>query len=123
MPLDDALGLVDRDFERYYIDVREGHVVPHQQHHSKNDITALLTKVASGDQLRPDQIDVVISTLQKQKETNSSGIGSSLTGRMGHHLSNMQLLGQSQSKLFYVLRVFLRSKFNAFSNRLVFFVH
>ena len=82
MPLDDALGLVDRDFERYCIDVREGRVTVNQHRPTKNDVSALLGKVAAGGQLRPDQIDAVINTLQKQKEGGVGG-GSGGSGGLG----------------------------------------
>lgn len=73
MPLDDALRLVDRDFERYCIDVREGRVPVAQRRPPKNDVSSLLGKVAAGGQLRADQIDMVINTLQKQKESGVPG--------------------------------------------------
>ena len=68
MPLDDALGLVDRDFERYNRDVREGHIPPRRPIvPRKNDVSDLLTQAASGDRLTPGQLQQVIEALQKQK--------------------------------------------------------
>ena len=67
MPLDDALGLVDRDFERYTQDVREGHIPPRRLVVPKNDVSDLLTQAASGDRLTSGQLQQVIEALQKQK--------------------------------------------------------
>ena len=74
MPLDDALGLVDRDFERYCLDVREGHIPARTPRQSKPDMSSLLSKVASGEQLRPEQLDVIINTLQRQKESSANEV-------------------------------------------------
>lgn len=70
MPLEDALGLVDRDYERYTINVREGRIPPRRSVPQKNEVTTLLSQAASGEQLSPDQLQRVIEALQKQKNTN-----------------------------------------------------
>ncbi len=72
MPLEDALGLVGRDFERYCLDVREGHIPARTARPAKPDMSVLLNKMASGEQLRPEQLDMVINSLQKQKDTSSN---------------------------------------------------
>ncbi len=76
MPLDDALGLVDKDYERYCLDVRQGHIPARTARPAKADVSSLLGKMASGEQLRPEQIDMVINTLQRQKEASVNEIHS-----------------------------------------------
>ncbi len=71
MPLEDALGLVDRDFDRYTRDVREGRIPPRRPiTPRKNDVSDLLSQAASGDRLTPGQLQQVIEALQKQKQHN-----------------------------------------------------
>lgn len=69
MPLDDALGLVSRDFDRYMRDVREGRVPPRRPVR-KNEVSDLLSQAASGDRLSAGQLQQVIDALQKQKQQN-----------------------------------------------------
>ena len=72
MPLSDSLGLVDRDYERYCQSVHEGRIPPRRSAgSSKSDVSSLLNKVASGEKLEPQQLEAVISELQKQKERSS----------------------------------------------------
>lgn len=77
MPLDDALGLVDRDFARYCQNVREGRIPPRRPVPTKDDVSQLLTKAASGEQLNQDQLHSVINALQKQKHNAPAGLPSS----------------------------------------------
>ena len=70
MPLEDALTLVDRDFQRYSADVREGRIPPRRQ---KNELSSLLAQAAGGEQLNTDQLQQVIEALQKQKQSNGRG--------------------------------------------------
>ena len=70
MPLDDALGLVDRDFTRYTMSVREGRIPPRRPVAPKNEVASLLGQAASGEQLTPSQLQQVIDALQKQKHVN-----------------------------------------------------
>lgn len=70
MPLEDALGLVDRDFERYTQSVREGRFPPRRAPPPKNDISNLLSQAASGEHLNPNQLQQVIEALQKKKHSN-----------------------------------------------------
>ena len=70
MPLEDALSLVDRDFDRYCQSVREGRIPPRKP---KDDISHLLQKAASGESLSKDQLSAVIDSLQKQQNSSSSG--------------------------------------------------
>lgn len=73
MPLDDSLGLVDRDYERYCQNVREGRIPPRRPaSSSRNDVSSLLNKAASGEKLDPQQLEAIISELQKQKEQNTT---------------------------------------------------
>ena len=65
MPLEDALALVDRDFQRYLLNVREGRIPPRRP---KNEVSSLLSQVASGSQVSSDQLQHVIDVLQKQKQ-------------------------------------------------------
>ena len=67
MPLEDALGLVDRDFDRYMQALRAGRIPPRRR---KNDVSGLLTQAASGEQLSANQLQQVIEALQKQKQVN-----------------------------------------------------
>ncbi len=80
MPLDDALGLVGRDYERYCLDVRDGHISARTATPAKPDVSVLLNKMASGEQLRPEQLDMVINSLQKQKEASSGDMYSTQQG-------------------------------------------
>ena len=77
MPLDDALGLVDRDFERYCQNVREGRIPPRRPAPSKDDVSELLSKAASGEQLNQEQLHSVINALQKQRHSAPAGQQSS----------------------------------------------
>jgi len=65
MPLEDALSLVDRDFQRYMVLVHEKKIPPRRP---KNEVTNLLSQVASGSQVSADQLQHVIDVLQKQKQ-------------------------------------------------------
>lgn len=67
MPLEDALGLVDRDFDRYMQGLRAGHIPPRRK---KNEVSGLLNQAASGEQLSGNQLQQVIEALQKQKRHN-----------------------------------------------------
>ena len=66
--MEDALGLVDRDFLRYNQSVREGRILPRRPPSQKGEVTDLLSQAASGEQLNPDQLQRVIEALQKQKQ-------------------------------------------------------
>ncbi len=72
MPLEDAVGLVDRDFERYCQGVREGRIPPRRLEPSKQQVGQLLTKAAAGEQLNPDQLQSVIAALQKQHSSTTN---------------------------------------------------
>ena len=71
MPLDDALGLIDRDYERYSQNVRDGRLPPRRGPANKEDVSQLLSRAASGDSLSQDQLSAVISALQKKQEHKS----------------------------------------------------
>ena len=77
MPIDDALGLVDRDFARYCQNVREGRIPPRRPVPTKDDVSQLLTKAASGEKLNQEQLHSVINALQKQKHNAPAGQPSS----------------------------------------------
>lgn len=70
MPLDDALGLVDRDFDRYVQGLRAGHIPPRRSAPKKNEVSDLLNQAASGEQLSANQLQQVIEALQKKKHGN-----------------------------------------------------
>ena len=73
MPFDDALGLVDRDFDRYKQGVREGRIPPRRTPGSAGgNVTGLLSKAASGENLSQGELSAVISALQKQHATSTS---------------------------------------------------
>lgn len=72
MPLEDAIGLVDRDFDRYCQGVREGRIPPRRPEPSKQQVGQLLSKAASGEQLSHDQLQSVISALQKQQQSSAA---------------------------------------------------
>lgn len=74
MPLDDALGLIDRDFERYCQGVREGRIPPRKppKDSSKDAVSSLLSKAASGEDLDPGQLQSLIEILQEKKQNSSS---------------------------------------------------
>ncbi len=65
MPLEDSLALVDRDYQRYMLSVREGRIPPRRP---KSEVSSLLSQVASGGQVSADQLQHVIDVLQKQKQ-------------------------------------------------------
>lgn len=71
MPLDDALGLVDRDFDRYVQGVRAGHIRPRRPVPKKSEVSNLLTQAASGEQLSSNQLQQVIEALQKKQHTSN----------------------------------------------------
>lgn len=75
MPLEDALGLVDRDFVRYNVGVREGRIPPRRPPPQKNDVSDLLSQAASGEQLSQNQLQQVIDALQKQKQGHNGRPG------------------------------------------------
>lgn len=67
MPLDDAIGLIDRDFERY-CQTNRG---------NGGRVTGLMAKAAAGHNLTTSEINVLINNLQqKQKHHHRSGSGS-----------------------------------------------
>ncbi len=72
MPLEDAIGLVDRDFERYCQGVREGRIPPRRVEPTKQQMGQLLSKAAAGEQLSADQLQSVIAALQKQQQSTPS---------------------------------------------------
>jgi hypothetical protein len=73
MPLDDALGLIDRDFERYCLGVREGRIPPRKPpRDSKGSVSTLLSKAASGEDLDPSQLQSLINILQEKKQNSSA---------------------------------------------------
>ena len=73
MPLDDALGLIDRDFERYCLGVREGRIPPRKPpRDSKASVSTLLSKAASGEELDPSQLQSLINILQEKKQNSSA---------------------------------------------------
>ena len=68
MPMDDALGLVDRDFERYCQNAKEGRLPPRRSAPSKDEVPNLLSKAAAGEQLDQGQLQAVINVLQRQQQ-------------------------------------------------------
>lgn len=62
MPLEDALGLINRDFSRYCQAVREGHIL--RQQSKRPDMAATFS--GSSD-LTIEQITNVIDNLQQKK--------------------------------------------------------
>lgn len=84
MPLDDALGLIDRDFERYCLGVREGRIPPRKPPRDSNaSVTSLLSKAASGEDLDAGQLQSLINILQEKKQNSvpsraPPGLGKSL---------------------------------------------
>lgn len=64
MPLEDALGLINRDFSRYCQAVREGHL---RQQSKRPDMTAGFGRGGSGGDLTIEQISSVIDNLQQKK--------------------------------------------------------
>ena len=73
MPLDDALGLLDRDFERYLQGVREGRVPPRKPpRDAKSSVSSLLSKAASGDDLDAGQLQSLIDILQEKKQSTAA---------------------------------------------------
>ena len=73
MPLDDALGLIDRDFERYCLGVREGRIPPRKPpRDSKASVSTLLSKAASGEELDPSQLQSLIDILQEKKQNSAA---------------------------------------------------
>lgn len=59
MPLEDALGLINRDFSRYCQAVREGHIPRHQS--KRPEVPP------SGGDLSVEQISSLIDNLQQKK--------------------------------------------------------
>ena len=71
MPLDDALGLIDRDYERYCKNIRDGRIPPRRGPANREDMSQLLSRAASGESLSQDQLTVVIGALQKKQDQKS----------------------------------------------------
>lgn len=95
MPFDDALGLVDRDFERYKQGVREGRLPPRRAPSSGGaNVTTLLSKAATGENLSQNELSAVISALQKQQASASSAPPPSRPKEQGR---------QNYSQIFFVL--------------------
>lgn len=67
MPLEDALGLINRDFSHYCQAVREGHM--RQQQAKRSDISAAAFSGGGGGggDLTIEQISSVIDNLQHKK--------------------------------------------------------
>lgn len=88
MPLDDAMRLVGQNFDQYMQDLRERAKASSTQDSSKdttaaipkdektNEITALLSKAATGANLSADQLTKLIDNLSKRQE---EVLGSSAT--------------------------------------------
>lgn len=79
MPLDDAMRLVGQNFDQYMQDLRERAKSSSTQESSntkttapqdtvKSDITSLLSKAASGEDLSADQLTKLIDNLSKRQE-------------------------------------------------------
>ena len=83
MPLDDALGLISKDFDRYQQSGR-AHAGARKSALS-NDVPDLLGKAASGASLSSDELSAVISALRKQKAQDDGG-GSAAS----HHGTTLQ---------------------------------
>lgn len=62
MPLEDALGLINRDFSRYCQAVREGHM---RQQSKRSDLASALG--GGGSDITIEQISSVIDNLQQKK--------------------------------------------------------
>lgn len=97
MPVEDALALVDRDFQRYMMSVREGRIPPRR---AKSEVSSLLSQVASGGQVSADQLQHVIDALQKKKQAN---------GRLQAWTSTSLFSYQKNSKTTTFLHVIHRS--------------
>ena len=88
MPLDDAMRLVGQNFDQYMQDLRERAKGGSAQDKSKetisagpkdektNEISALLSKAATGASLSADQLTKLIDNLSKRQE---EAVGSSTT--------------------------------------------
>lgn len=94
MPLDDAMRLVGQNFDQYMQDLRERAKGSSTQDSSKdttaavpkdektNDITALLSKAATGASLSADQLTKLIDNLSKRQE-EVLGSSTSANGKGG----------------------------------------
>ena len=80
MPLEDALGLIDRDFERYsYSAESRYHYLPRSSSAEYNGglragdkTTELMSKAALGDNLSPSELQILINSLQQQQQEKQS---------------------------------------------------
>lgn len=122
MPLEDALGLVDRDFERYTQGVREGRILPRRPTPHKSEVSSLLTQAASGEHLSPNQLQQVIDALEKQKQHRNGRNGKKnfIKGKFflkssRHTLNFKELIVENSMEL---LNFFLRKRESLFRKKI-----
>lgn len=96
MPLDDAMRLVGQNFDQYMQDLRERAksssiqestktktTAPKEE--EKSDITALLSKAASGADLSADQLTKLIDNLSKRQEQVLGSTPATTNGKGGNN--------------------------------------
>ncbi|XP_078364608.1 uncharacterized protein LOC144649024 isoform X2 [Oculina patagonica] len=117
MPLDDAMRLVGQNFDQYMQDLRERAKGSSTQDSSKdttaavpkdektNDITALLSKAATGASLSADQLTKLIDNLSKRQEevlgssTSANGKGGITTSQPSQPAVDPQSIAKQQADL------------------------
>lgn len=90
MPLEDALGLIERDYNHFVYGGRSeqptrqppaGGVSPR----TNSTVASLMSRAASGEQLNNTELALLISSLQQQQQTSKPIGGRSFTqGEFGH---------------------------------------
>ena len=69
MPLDDALGLIATDFERY---ISEGRASSQKRGEGMSSISHLIGKLSANENLSSQELETVINSLQQQAGGGSS---------------------------------------------------
>lgn len=71
MPLGDALGLIERDFNNYLYGPSRDSLPPPSAASgaspARSSVTSLMTRAASGEQLNESELSMLISSLQQQQ--------------------------------------------------------
>ena len=79
MPLDDAIGLIDRDYERYCHTIQtSGRPLPSTRGpgSSGGDVSGLMARAAAGDKLSSIELNTLITSLQQKQNKSQPGVSS-----------------------------------------------
>ena len=89
MPLGDALGLIERDFNNYLYGPSRDSLPPPSAATgappARSSVTSLMTRAAGGEQLNESELSVLISSLQQQQTKPTSSRPMAALGNTTHY--------------------------------------